>query len=388
MDLILYDPFHLVTHPNIRVRHDPYIQKWVNYYAIGDIISGELAPSIQLPYDTYTTPEYDKFEDKIIDSTDSRTFGSTKLYHAITSLDARDLEYDIRQDTEIRGSWAKEVVPENKLDLARYFRARVRCDIISAIDEETFCTKFDTNFDDAIDTEELTYARELEEAGEITTAELLEAIAIWKYGPSGVGDADSDGFNSDIDCNDYNPDKYPNAPELCDGIDNQCPGDEGYGTIDEGCTPCHEADTNCDGCIDTNEIVAYIEKWKLGEVTITNLINAMNIWKACDESTEEFIYGEWDESIDYGCDEVVDEENKLIFYEDHTFESIPRCNGYEGTWEFYPEEDRIRFTFNGCDYPVYEGGAGYTISSFMGTFWGMIGEIEGENTCWSARKDF
>ena len=28
---------------------------------------------------------------------------------------------------------------------------------------------------------------------------------------------------------------YPGAPEICDGMDNQCPGDTGYGEIDEGC---------------------------------------------------------------------------------------------------------------------------------------------------------
>ncbi|GEM_PF-6087831 len=30
-------------------------------------------------------------------------------------------------------------------------------------------------------------------------------------------------------------DVYPGALELCDDIDNQCPGDEGYGTVDEFC---------------------------------------------------------------------------------------------------------------------------------------------------------
>jgi formylglycine-generating enzyme required for sulfatase activity len=48
------------------------------------------------------------------------------------------------------------------------------------------------------------------------------------------------------DCHDRNDDIYPNAPERCDGIDNQCPGDVGYGDVDEGCgRPMVEIPTGC-----------------------------------------------------------------------------------------------------------------------------------------------
>ena len=46
----------------------------------------------------------------------------------------------------------------------------------------------------------------------------------------GVTDADNDGFNSTVDCNDNNPAVNPYATEVCDGIDNNC-----NGTVDEGC---------------------------------------------------------------------------------------------------------------------------------------------------------
>lgn len=54
-------------------------------------------------------------------------------------------------------------------------------------------------------------------------------------------DADGDGFigtgcDVNLDCNDGNENVYPGAEEVCDGIDNQCPGDVGYGTPDEVCS--------------------------------------------------------------------------------------------------------------------------------------------------------
>ncbi len=49
-----------------------------------------------------------------------------------------------------------------------------------------------------------------------------------------AADADHDGFTTCEDCNDADPNVYPGAPEICDGVDNQCPGDPGYGQVDEG----------------------------------------------------------------------------------------------------------------------------------------------------------
>jgi hypothetical protein len=48
---------------------------------------------------------------------------------------------------------------------------------------------------------------------------------------------DEDDFGAACDCDDNDPKIYPGAEELCDGKDNQCPGDIGYGVVDEGCAP-------------------------------------------------------------------------------------------------------------------------------------------------------
>jgi len=90
------------------------------------------------------------------------------------------------------------------------------------------------------------------------------------------------------DCDDTKAAVHPGAAELCDGIDNQCPGDAGFGQIDEGlgqttcgafgcqrtvnnceggvlqtCVPgvpteeiCDEIDNNCDGVVDNGVSVA------------------------------------------------------------------------------------------------------------------------------------
>lgn len=94
----------------------------------------------------------------------------------------------------------------------------------------------------------------------LVTATLVLSLGVCSaYGGKPV-DNDGDGVKSNLDCNDNNADVYPGAPELCDGIDNQCPGDAGYGVVDEGCgactptgtpeTVCNGIDDDCDDLID------------------------------------------------------------------------------------------------------------------------------------------
>ena len=63
-----------------------------------------------------------------------------------------------------------------------------------------------------------------------------------------ASDADCDGVLSNIDCDDSNPSTFPGAPEISDGIDNQCPGDPGYGAVDETFGDhwcCEPSSTDC-----------------------------------------------------------------------------------------------------------------------------------------------
>ena len=46
-------------------------------------------------------------------------------------------------------------------------------------------------------------------------------------------DADTDSYCVTSDCDDADPDTHPGASEINDGLDNHCPGDHGYGAVDE-----------------------------------------------------------------------------------------------------------------------------------------------------------
>jgi hypothetical protein len=54
---------------------------------------------------------------------------------------------------------------------------------------------------------------------------------------TGAVDDDGDNYATDTDCDDADPNSYPGAPELCDGLDNDC----------DGIVPDDEMDWDADG---------------------------------------------------------------------------------------------------------------------------------------------
>jgi hypothetical protein len=94
-------------------------------------------------------------------------------------------------------------------------------------------------------------------------------------GDTGAGpllDRDLDGYANDVDCDDTNPDVYPDAPEICDQLDNDCDSEidedgflsyvdadqDGFGDPATEETTCEEdmaRVTNGGDCDDTNPAV-------------------------------------------------------------------------------------------------------------------------------------
>ena len=80
-------------------------------------------------------------------------------------------------------------------------------------------------------------------------------------------DADNDNFTELVDCNDGNAGIHPDAPEVCNGVDDDCNGavDEGVSNSCGECGPdplevCDLTDNDCDGDVDEDCLGGILEE--------------------------------------------------------------------------------------------------------------------------------
>ena len=118
-----------------------------------------------------------------------------------------------------------------------------------------------------------------------------------------VTDADGDGYGEEDDCNDLDASIFPDATEICDGIDNDC-DDE----IDEGVLDTWYADMDDDGFGDP--------------LNTTEACDPGDGWVAtgndCDDDHSESYPGaeEVCDEMDNDCDDDIDEDVELTWYTD------------------------------------------------------------------------
>jgi hypothetical protein len=116
-------------------------------------------------------------------------------------------------------------------------------------------------------------------------------------------DGDGDGFLSDEDCDDANAGLNPSAPEVCDGVDNNCDG-----MVDEGVTLLFYLDADEDGFGDLEQ------PFEACEIVSGYAPNGND----CDDSNPEIFpsASEICDGVDNNCDGAVDEGVGEIYYQD------------------------------------------------------------------------
>ena len=118
-----------------------------------------------------------------------------------------------------------------------------------------------------------------------------------------VVDSDGDGFASEEDCDDDNPNINPNMDEICDGVDNDC-NDE----IDEGVEIDFYLDGDGDGFGNADAVVQACSQPE-GAVANQN---------DCDDDNPQIYPSQVEEcdGVDNNCNGDIDEDTGSLFYID------------------------------------------------------------------------
>jgi hypothetical protein len=125
---------------------------------------------------------------------------------------------------------------------------------------------------------------------------------------TGLVDADGDGFDVSVDCDDGNADIHPDAEEVCDGIDNDC--DDEVDGPDATDASTWYTDSDGDGFGDISQAIQACEAPS----------DAVADNSDCDDTSDE-VYPGADEicnDVDDDCDDEVDEDaiDKTAWYSD------------------------------------------------------------------------
>ncbi len=130
---------------------------------------------------------------------------------------------------------------------------------------------------------------------------LLITCLVLESSCSTCPDEDGDGYCAQEECNDFNADAHPGAPEICDGVDNDCDGAiDGSSAVD---APTWYRDLDSDGFGDISETVESCDR----------LEGYVHESGDCDD-LDSAVYpgaGEYCDGVDNDCDGNVDGAGSL-----------------------------------------------------------------------------
>jgi gliding motility-associated-like protein len=149
----------------------------------------------------------------------------------------------------------------------------------------------------------------------------------------GVGNPIACGANNNLDCNDINSSMNPGAPEICNGIDDNCSG-----IIDEGLLTTYYIDVDTDGYGDPNNMIDACTQ-PLGFVLNNADCNDAASW--ANPMGIEVCNG-----VDDNCDGTIDEGVLLTYYGDADGDGFGNIN--DSLWSCAQPDGYIDNTLD-CD---------------------------------------